>query len=261
MYNDALQFEDRDAFVAFMNRDQPLRPANILNIVAINQGKRPLTMETPTATGLSPQQVAELIEQDHLVVDVRASAFFGSSHIRNAYNVQLSSGEFEQRVGWVTPPDVPLVLVTENDDDVGKALFNLAFLGLDSRVAGYLAGGMGAWMDAGFPIETLAQIGVHHLHESLQREDFGDAVSVLDVRETSEWDDGHIASARYMNFKILREKLADLPFAATDPVAIVCATGMRSSIAGSILQMNGYSNVYNVAGGMTAWKAAGLPTE
>ena len=114
-------------------------------------------------------------------------------------------------------------------------------------------------MDAGLPAVTLAQISVHHLHESLQRPDIGAAIRVLDVRETSEWDDGHIESASYMNFKVLRDQLAQLPFETDAPVAIVCATGQRSSIAGSIMQMHGFSNVYNVAGGMAAWSAAELP--
>lgn len=257
--NDALQFDDQNAFVAFMNRDQPLRPANILNIVAINQGKRPLTMATPTTDALTPQAALQRIEQDHLVVDIRESASFGGGHIHGATNVQLSSGEFEQRVGWVTPLDVPLILVADDNDDIPRALHKLAFLGLDQRIAGYVENGMPAWMEAGLPVATLAQISVHHLHESLQRDDIGPAIRVLDVRETSEWDDGHIESASYMNFKVLHQQLDQLPLGADDPVAIVCATGQRSSIAGSILQLKGFTNVYNVTGGMTAWAAADLP--
>ena len=44
------------------------------------------------------------------------------------------------------------------------------------------------------------------------------------------------------------------------PVAVVCGSGYRASIAASFLKRDGYEDVANVLGGMTAWKAAGLPT-
>jgi len=43
-------------------------------------------------------------------------------------------------------------------------------------------------------------------------------------------------------------------------VAVVCGSGYRASIAASFLQREGYEGVTNVVGGMTAWKAAHLPT-
>ena len=45
-----------------MNTDQPPRPANIENIVAINQGRRPLTMDPPRARPLGADEFAELTE-------------------------------------------------------------------------------------------------------------------------------------------------------------------------------------------------------
>ena len=42
-------------------------------------------------------------------------------------------------------------------------------------------------------------------------------------------------------------------------MAVVCGTGYRASIAASFLKREGYGDVANVLGGMTAWKAAGLP--
>ena len=71
-----------------MQDEQPLKPANILNIVATNQGKRPLTStEYPIAKALTPQQVDALIEEGHIVVDARSSAEFGAGHIVGSYNM------------------------------------------------------------------------------------------------------------------------------------------------------------------------------
>ena len=64
-----------------MQDEQPLKPANILNIVATNQGKRPLTKEKPIAKALTPQQVVVLMEEGHILVDARSSAEFGAGHI------------------------------------------------------------------------------------------------------------------------------------------------------------------------------------
>lgn len=252
-----MQIDDRKAFIDFMNAEQPSRPANILNIVAINQGKRPLTMSEPKAKALKPAEVQKRIDDGLFVIDTRSSSSFGAGHIPNAYNIQLESGDFEQRVGWVTPLDEPFILVADNDSSIATAMHKLAFLGLDGRVVGYLQGGMDAWLKAGLPTVALSQITVQHLHETLQTHP--DAINVLDVRETSEWDDGHIAGANYMNFKQLNEKYLRLGLSPEEPLAILCATGQRSSIAGSMLQRHGFENVYNVTGGMTAWAAAGLP--
>lgn len=254
--NPALGFEDREAFVRFMNQDQPLRPANIGNIVAINQGRRPLTMGDPTAPELSPREFAALAHAGHLVIDTRDSADFGAGHIPGAYNLQISSPEFEQRVGWVTPVDEPMLLVLPKGTDPARALEPLAFLGLDQRVKGILDGGMGAWIGAGLPHETLPQISVHQLMRHLGN---GSPMRVLDVRETSEWDDGHIEGASYLNYKRLREHMDELDIATDEALAVLCAGGVRSSTACSLLQMAGYQRVHNVTGGMGAWRAASLP--
>jgi hydroxyacylglutathione hydrolase len=240
-----------------MNADQPVRPANIANIVAINQGKRPLTMEEPHAMPLRAGKIADLISEDHIVIDTRSEATFGGGHIPGAYNIQLSSSEFEQRVGWVTPLDTPMLLVTDSDNAAQQAVRALTFVGLDQRVKGYLAGGMRSWLDAGLPHKTLPQISVYQLQEHLSN---GMNMQVLDVRETSEWDAGHIENAHYMNYKYLSGRIGQLQIQPEDHVSILCARGLRSSTACSILLMNGYKHIYNVTGGMSAWSSAGLPT-
>ena len=150
-----------------MNEDQPVRPANILNIVAINQGRQPYSWNEPEAPGLDVERFSALVKEGHLVVDTRASASFGEGHAPGAYNVQLMSPEFEQRVGWVTPADEPLLLVLDEGEDPSRALRKLAFVGLDQRVKGYLAGGMAAWREAGKPQTTVPQVTVSELNAQL----------------------------------------------------------------------------------------------
>jgi hydroxyacylglutathione hydrolase len=241
-----------------MNADQPARPANLANIVAINQGHRPLTMEEPAAPGLPVAAFAARAAEGAVVVDTRSTAAFGGGHVPGAYHVHLTNAEFEQRVGWITPPDVPVLLMLDKDADIARALHALAFVGLDRRVQGYLAGGIGAWMAAGRPLETLPQMTVHQLHEQLRG---GNGLRTLDVREPSEFAAGHLAGARFMSYKHVAWQADQLDLDPGEPIAVVCEGGVRSSTACSLLLRRGYRNLRNVIGGMAAWTAAGLPLE
>ena len=57
----------------------------------------------------------------------------------------------------------------------------------------------------------------------------------------------------------LRDRVDELP--ADKPLIVHCAAGYRSSVAVSILQQRGFTQISEIAGGMTAWEAAGLPRE
>lgn len=254
--NPALKFKDRAAFVRFMNADQPVRPANIIDIVGINQGLRPLTMEEPRAAALDPSAFADAQDRGAIVIDSRPSAAFGAAHIAGSLNVHLTSPEFEQRVGWVTPIDVPLLLVVGSDDLMPRAMHALAFVGLDRRVHGFLRGGIEAWRDAGRPTAAVDQATVEELRRRLAT---ADAPRVLDVREAVEWNAGHIEGAHLQSYRQLEQRIGDLPFARDEPIAVVCHSGSRSSTAASMLRRHGFTRVSNVAGGMVAWQGAGFP--
>jgi hydroxyacylglutathione hydrolase len=244
-----------------MQDDQPLKPANILNIVATNQGIRPLTKHIPKAAPLTSSQVAEMMEQGAVVVDGRSSADFGAGHIPGAINVQLSSSEFEQRVGWMTPDDAPLILLTNSSDDAQEAIYKMAFIALETRVVGYLDGGIDAWMEAGNHVEAVPQMAVHTLRHKLSV----NGLQLLDVRDTEEWDEGHIEKAHHLPYTRMVEQLTSpamlgtLSLSKDHHVAVTCATGKRSSTAISILKREGFKHLYNVTGGMEAWEAARFP--
>lgn len=240
-----------------MAEGQPVRPANIHHIIAINQGRERLTMDEPAAPDLSPRQFADLGDEGYAVVDTRSSAAFGRGHIPGAYNLQVSSPEFEQRVGWVVAAELSILLVSEDADAARKAQHKMAFLGLDQRVKGVLAGGMEAWSRVGMAHETVPQISVHELQGYLENDG---GIRTLDVRESDEWDERHIEGAASMSFKVLADHLDEIDIGPEDQVAVLCASGIRSSTACSILLRNGYRRVHNVIGGMGAWSAADLPT-
>lgn len=105
------------------------------------------------------------------------------------------------------------------------------------------------------PLVTLATLSVHDLKRRLDQRE---KLTVLDVRTTAEWNAGHIDGAVQIHGGKLQERMHEVP--RDKPVAVICGSGYRASIAASFLQRNGYEDVANVVGGMTAWRAAGLPT-
>ncbi len=242
-----------------MTESQPIRPANILKIVAINQGRLPLTMEEPAAPALSPDEAHRRLGEDSQLklVDTRESAAFGASHPSGAINVQLSIPAFEQRIGWILGVDTPFILLTEDENDAKSAVHKLAFLGIDSRVAGFVAGGMPAWKSASLPTDELPQVSVQELHDNLAGGN-ADPWRVIDAREGEEWSEGHIAGGVHMNFKAMGEGAEHFPFSRDETLALICASGLRSSTGASLLQLHGFRSVLNVTGGMNAWRKAGF---
>lgn len=82
-------------------------------------------------------------------------------------------------------------------------------------------------------------------------------VDVVDVRDDREWNTGHIAGARHIPFEQLR---ADPEaYLARKPILFICARGVRSLSAAKLAERFGYTQIYNLDGGTSAWSKAGLP--
>jgi phage shock protein E len=80
-------------------------------------------------------------------------------------------------------------------------------------------------------------------------------VFVLDVREQSEYDAGHIPGVVLVPLGQIPSRLSEIP---TDKTVIVtCRTGNRSAQATNFLRQSGYDNVHNMLGGIVAWEQAG----
>lgn len=84
---------------------------------------------------------------------------------------------------------------------------------------------------------------------------------ILDVRSAEEFAAGHIENALSLcvlcSDPAFRAGIVD--YDRSSPILVYCRTGRRSATASSILVQEGFTNVYNMTGGITAWQAAGLP--
>jgi sulfur-carrier protein adenylyltransferase/sulfurtransferase len=85
--------------------------------------------------------------------------------------------------------------------------------------------------------------------------------TLIDVREQVEWDAGHVAGALFIPRGVLAEQVeAAVPDKGT-PIVVYCRSGARSALGTQLLQQLGYTEVVNMAGGILAWEAAGLPID
>jgi len=235
-----------------MNENLPQRPPNMYNIVERNRDDF-AHVEAP----LYPRPLDALtfqheMENGALVIDTRSPRAFGAGHIPGAIHVYLRGSSFATRVGFVVSPEDRLLLVVKNEPDLREAIDQLSVVGFD-QVIGYLDGDMATWQEANLPVQNLDQITVETLH-SMHHD-----LKVLDVRDQGEWEEGHIKGATHIPYYFLEQRLQELD--NSQPLALICASGQRSSIACSLLQRHRFTQLFNVVGGMEAWEEAGLEQE
>ena len=89
----------------------------------------------------------------------------------------------------------------------------------------------------------------------------GEKLTLIDVREDSEWTAGHAAGAVHIGKGVIERDIESKVPQKDAKLVLYCGGGSRSALAADALMKMGYSNVFSLAGGMGAYKASGLPTE
>ena len=95
--------------------------------------------------------------------------------------------------------------------------------------------------------------------EAAAKSKSGEAV-IIDVREKDEWDEEHIPDATHMSRGTIELDIEEKVHDRDAMIICHCGGGGRSALAAENLQKMGYKNVRSMAGGLKAWRAAGLPT-
>jgi rhodanese-related sulfurtransferase len=89
----------------------------------------------------------------------------------------------------------------------------------------------------------------------------GEKLTLIDVREDNEWAAGHAAGAIHLGRGIIERDIESKVPQKDAKIVLYCGSGARSALAADSIMKLGYTNVSSLAGGMGAYKAAGLPTE
>src|SRR5258705_8291969 len=245
-FNPALQLRDRQAFVDFLMKDLPPKPPSFEKIVGKNKGLISLAAAKPRP--FTAREAWDAVQRGEIVVDLREPGTYGEMHIAGAVNVWIESPQFAARAAGMGRAGAPRLLLAQGPSDLDRAVQALARVGVD-EISGFLQWGMIEWRSEGFPIETVPQITVSELAEWLEQ---GRDVAVIDVREHSEWIDGHIEGAIHPPMLEAAPPRAEAP--ADRPKAVLCAGGLRSSTAINALKRHGLPGWDKVTRGITAWE-------
>ena len=232
----------------------PPKPRYYPRLKDLNTSNPAAAADKIVAPALSPAEFKKAVaDTANVLIDTRHLLAFGGGHIPGAINIG-AGGPLSIQAGWMLEPDRPLLLVIESDAQLTTVLHHFARTGFN-RFAGYLAGGMSAWENAGYELESLPQLHVKELaRQQAQVAEF----SILDVRSPQEWAKGHVPGARHIFLPDLPDQLKTLD--KTKPMAVYCDSGYRASIGASLLQSYGLE-VLNVPGSWQAWTSSGLPVE
>ncbi|MBI5667866.1 MAG: MBL fold metallo-hydrolase [Chloroflexi bacterium] len=256
-HNPALEPRDKAEFVDFATRDLPEQPGNHQRIKAANRrGPKPLG-----EVKLKPLTVIESLphfRRGAALLDLRPKADYVEKHIPGSVHLTLDD-QLSNRVGFVLPPEVPLVLLLADPADYRRVVFSLARVGFDN-VIGYLADSLDVWEAMGLPVTSgdVRDIEPRELYELIERGN-GSRPLVIDVREPWEYAQGHVPGAELIPLGELMGRVNELD--PSQPVAVICASGSRSQSAAALLGQKGFATVYNVRGGTSRWLQSGLPLD
>jgi hydroxyacylglutathione hydrolase len=240
--NPLLGAPDEDAFVREFLASLGTYPPYFRRLREVNR-RGPRVLGEPTALApLRATDVAALRERGAVVVDVRPVADFATGHVAGSLAITLRP-QLASWLGWLVPdPATPLVFVAGEHQDrreVVRQCLNIGYEGL----AGELAGGVPAWRAAGGAVAAIPVVDAGHL----------DGRAVLDVRQASEFAEGHLPGAAHVELGALPRRVADVP---GGPLVVMCGHGERAATGASVLAASGRDGLAILAGGPDDWTSA-----
>lgn len=243
---------DEAMFVTMVLAGQPEPPLYFAEMKRINRDGPRILGGFPRPARADHTSLEHALKHGTVVVDTRAADVFARGHVPGTINIPLNKS-LSTWAGWLVRYDTDIHLIADDDAAVARAIRELAMIGLDRVTAWYRADIIDAWKSAGRnrALGTVRTTNTTALVPLVARGE----VTVLDVRNRSEWDAGHLPGAMHIPVGYLEQRLADLP--RDKPIVVHCQGGGRSAIATSVLQKLGVTNAVNLTGGFGAWKTDG----
>ena len=248
--NPLLRAGDEDTFVAALLASLGTYPTYFDRLGDLNRrGPAPLGTG-PILAPVSPDDARELLNRGAhgaVIVDVRPVEAFAAAHISGSLSIPLRDA-FATWLGWVAPHDRPLLVVRDADQDPAEVAWQAAKVGYDN-IVGELTGGVTAAAAAGLPTSSTRLVGPGDVEGS----------ELLDVRQTSEADAGHVPGAAHVELGDLSAGSAQVPAAVS---VVMCGHGERAMTAASLLERSGRTGIAVLIGGPDEWADAhGTPLD
>ena len=244
--NYALQDMSREKFIATVTNGLAAPPRYYFSDAAINKrGYAPLSdVLERNVQSLSVAEFEDAVSAGALVLDVRTPDDFEKGSIEGSINIGLE-GTYAWWAGALLDIQTPLVIIAPNGREE-EAVRRLARIGYEN-VQGYLAGGFETWVRAGRPTSLVASIEPSEFPEF-----YSQGLTVLDVRNIGEFENGHLEGEVNIPLGVIESRLQE--FEPDRDYLVHCAGGYRSMIASSIMQRHGFNHVLNVRGGFAKLK-------
>jgi glyoxylase-like metal-dependent hydrolase (beta-lactamase superfamily II)/rhodanese-related sulfurtransferase len=236
--NPLLQEPDEDSFVRDLLTGLGSFPPYFRRLPEVNRRGARLYGSVPRLAMLSLPDVHAELDRGAVIVDVRPFADYAAGHVPGSLSIPLRP-VFASWLGWLVASDRSLVFVVAESQDRSDLVRQALTIGLE-RLAGEVAGGISAWVDAGLPIATVDVIDADAIDGPL-----------LDVRQQGEYEAGHVPGAISVELGALAD--ADLP---GGPLTLMCGHGERAMTGASLLEQRGRTDLTVVAGGPEDWAAA-----
>lgn len=243
--NWAFQYpNDEKGFTDYLLADQPEPPKYFKMMKHLNKVDRPLLVEVLMPKKLSKNEFLSAYEKGIKVIDTRHKSELEFGYIPNSLHIQ-GNNSFSTWMGWVVNYQEQFILVADKDkiEDLTRKLMRI---GMDNMY-GYITDVWGYDLDFNYT----KNISLEDFKSYLEK----DNVQIVDVRNETEYNNGHIAGADHVFVGTLQDNLDKI--SKDKQVIIHCQAGDRSAVAYSILVKNGFENVKNFSGGMKAWKENG----
>lgn len=245
--NPLLDVKDEAAFVDLLLAGFGSYPTYFQRLRDVNRSGPKLLSDLPDATRISPRDAQRAVERGAWLIDARPVSAWASTHPKGSVSIELRPA-FASYLGWVVPFGAPVVLVLERDQ-VDEAHRLSRRIGYDN-VSQWLT--FEDWRDAGLPTSSIESI---EPEEAAERSRNGSA-ALLDIRQRAEHATTHLPGALHLELG----DIIDGKTPETSEVITYCGHGERSATAASLLARRGV-HVANLAGGLGAWRDAGLPVE
>jgi hydroxyacylglutathione hydrolase len=253
-HNEMLREDDEERFVSRALAGLGPQPPNFHAIVALNRSE--LITEGVEVLPLTPRQVHLRQREGAAIIDVRTDLQFDDAHIPDAICIPAVQAGFGTRLAWLVEREQEVVLVGRDDEDARLAAQLALAVGI-RNLGGHLAGGMTEWRREQRPVKRIERLDLAELPGLV---DADKSIQIVDVRERSEWDEGHIPGSLFTPWHDI-DRLPD-GVDAHRPVAVMCASGQRAAVAGSLLARHGADRVIHVVGGgVPTWGELGQPLE
>ncbi len=237
-------------FVELVLAGQPEPPLYFAEMKRINRDGPPVLGGFPRPAHATRPVLAHALAAGAAVIDLRPAPDFAAGHVPGTLNIPLNKS-FSTWAGWLVRYDVDIHLIADDEATVARAVRELVMIGLDRVTTWYALSVLDEWARDGGAIGTITRTDADALAPRLAR----DEVTVIDVRNRTEWDAGHLPGALHIPVGHLSERVASIP--RDKPIVLQCQGGARSAIAASVMHRLGVTDAIDLVGGFAAWQAAG----